>query len=748
MKTLKLICFAGFILVHFMGCLENIEKPVPVTESIKAVAGEDQEVLVNTEVLLTGLAEGATEPILFSWTFKTKPEGSGSELDGANQASAKFTPDLVGNYFIEFTASKLGKSHTDEIKVAVLSSPTEILKAIAGEDREVFVNSEITMSGTAEGPEPIDFEWTFKTQPTGSNAQIMDEDKAVAKFKPLVVGEYILELKVSKGKRNHTDQVKITAKAQEKASIIIDQDINKDSVLEDIFEDGAIADYIVTSNVKLNAKLTVKPGVAIHFEEDKSLTVSNNGAILAKGTPQERIFFTGKEPVKGYWKGILIDSNNPLNEFAHVLVSFGGGSTFMEAPDIKANIILNGSDYSTSILKISSSTITESGGYGLYMKGMAELGGFEGNNFSNNQNAAAFIPARQLQFLDFHSNLKGENGFDGVETGGLVNNQSIVEWKGFNDGSKYLVSQDLIIRSGLKIMAGAGFEMKMDKMIEVSDDGYLNAMGSEAMPITFKSHSKTQEVHWKGILFHSSSLFNNLLFTEVAYAGSSLLPEMDKPANVAVSNGGKLTARNSKFHDGKGYGVVTAQKDRVNADIMTSNSFFNFVLGNAYPESLTNPEPPDLASDWVDWWSFNEELYIVDEKFFVKSSEIWFKGALGPWSMSDQQGFGIRISENGNFIWTVAERHTFAPECNSYSAEYILGSIQVVGNQIKFEQNYWRTKFTNSCDTSQNSDENVTPVIIVLNYEINRVFHHLTGMPFWELKFINPDGSTFSYFRK
>ena len=51
-------------------------------------------------------------------------------------------------------------------------------------------------------------------------------------------------------------------------------------------------------------------------------------------------------------------------------------------------------------------------------------------------------------------------------------------------------------------------------------------------------------------------------------------------------------------------------------------------------------------------------------------------------------------------------------------------------------------------DATQNVDITVTPQEIELPYEINRLYDLITGEGYWELKFKNPDGSTFSYYRK
>ena len=626
----------------------------------------------------------------------------------------------------------------------------ESIKAIAGEDQEALVNSEVLLSGSSEGAiGPVDFQWSITSRPAESVAELVNPDKANASFTPDKAGEYILELKASKGAIFHVDALKVTVKNQDGQEPndphVLSADINEDLVLEDVHEDPALPDYIVTTEIAVKAKLTIKPGVVIYFEENAGLKINPLGSIDARGMPNNRIFFTGKERVKGFWKGILINSNSDANIFENFSIEYAGGASFQELPFIKGNILLNGDQVSASAISIKNGISSDSGGYGLYLAGKSYFNQFENNSFSNNQLAAAFVPVGQLHQLNFHSRFNDNNGYNGIETSGELNKNEVVQWNAFNDGSTYLVAEDLLIKSGLKIMAGAIIEVKADKMIQVEGYGYLDATGTDVNRIVFTAQNKTANGYWKGIHYKSPALNNKLLKAEVSYAGSSKFTGVDQKGNVVVS--GRLTARDSRINHGHGYGVVVEQSNLVNSDIVTSNVFSNLTQGLAFPASLVNPEPPALAGDWVDWWSFNEEYLTVEPKLYDKLNNQWFNGGVDPWNMNPQQGFGLKISDSGRFIWTIAERHLFDPTCISYSAEYITGTLQAINSQVTFSQDFWRSKFENSCAPDQNVDEQITPGIITIKYKIKRVYDHFSGKPFWELKFTNPDNSTFSYFR-
>ena len=81
------------------------------------------------------------------------------------------------------------------------------------------------------------------------------------------------------------------------------------------------------------------------------------------------------------------------------------------------------------------------------------------------------------------------------------------------------------------------------------------------------------------------------------------------------------------------------------------------------------------------------------------------------------------------------------------TAEYILGNVESAEGKLLFSENFWRSRFTTSCDPTQNVDINVEPGSMTLRYELNKQYNLFTGAWFWELKLINPDGSSFSYYR-
>src|SRR5687768_3015730 len=184
------------------------------------------------------------------------------------------------------------------------------LHADAGPDQEVIINDVITLDGSNSSDgnnRPFTFHWRLKSKPANSSAILHDIATATPHFTPELAGTYVLELTISSSQFSKSDQVSIVARPANNVPVALElkENITTTTTLHDIFEDPAKADYVVTNDIAVSAALTVSPGVVIEFDADKSLHILPQGTLIAKGTTDKRIFFTGKVRERGYWKGIL-----------------------------------------------------------------------------------------------------------------------------------------------------------------------------------------------------------------------------------------------------------------------------------------------------------------------------------------------------------------------------------------------------------------------------------------------------------
>lgn len=618
----------------------------------------------------------------------------------------------------------------------------DILVAAAGDDRLAKVNDEIILDGTASFAKddgPFTYNWSILTKPQGSLTSFENPANAKPTLIPDKPGIYKIQLRIQRNNLSDTDELKLMVSEKDPegpATIILEEGILENTILNDIFEDPTQPDYRVTADIDVLADLVIMPGVTVVFEANTGFEIIS-GSLQASGLENKRITFKGVTDQPGFWKGIVIHTNSDDNKFEYVTIQ-DGGSSAIALTTRKANLSLLGTDISGAAVRISHTSFSGSGGYGLYLHGMSSLNHFENNFFASNAEGAAYIPAGQLHKLDLHSFLDINNNLQAVETGGVVLPAGEFTWKKL----PYLVSTDVSIGSGISIEAGAYFSFAEGTSMNVLYNGYLHAIGADASQITFRSADPNK--HWKGLSINSHNNQNVIAFGEISNGGYSKIADADHEGNIVVGLNGLLKIENSLIKNSLGYGIVTKQIGNINANVISSNVFFNLQKGSIFPEPVEETVP--VNGVWLDQWSFNQDAVDIVDNLYNRNTGTWFGGAENPWAMTGAS-FGIRIEENGAFSWTIAE-HSPMTGCESYSAEFITGQASISNSTITFQQDYWRSKFVNKCDESQNVDTDVTPTEFVLPYTITKMYNVLTGEQYWELKIRNPDNSTFSFYRR
>src|SRR5690625_2723630 len=134
------------------------------------------------------------------------------------------------------------------------------------------------------------------------------------------------------------------------------------------------------------SSLTVDAGAHFAFDHDAGLIFGKGSEIRIIGTAQERIAFTGSESVPGWWKGIfLLEATNPKNLMEHVIVEYGGSSSFHSQVQ-PANLVIGRGSYQ-SHLEIRDSILRHSRGYGLqiYPGSTTNADACTANTFSDNE---------------------------------------------------------------------------------------------------------------------------------------------------------------------------------------------------------------------------------------------------------------------------------------------------------------------------------------------------------------------------
>ncbi len=363
-----------------------------------------------------------------------------------------------------------------------------------------------------------------------------------------------------------------------KEALVLDH-IKVNTVLEDRVSDPNVPDYLVNKNIAVLAELTIKPGVVIAFSQDSRLDINSNGSIVSVGEPNKKIRFTGQVAQRGYWSGIAIYSISSINEFTHTEIMHAGSKPMFD--NIKTAIGL----FEQARVSLSSTTVAQSGGYGMYLRNKSILNTFAANRFTDNKEAPLMLTAENIPQLDAATVFTGNNGRNVIEVmGSYIDGADEITWPAFQDNTPYRFLGGITTRTGWKLLPGTTIEVTENNMINI-ERGYINAIGTADKKITIHGAVKSTGT-WKGITIYSKSASNVMEHVKISHAGGiNMLGGTKATLALFGSNHANLSLRNSEISHSGGYGIHLFGKNAsLNTDVEASNTFVANALSPVFAE--------------------------------------------------------------------------------------------------------------------------------------------------------------------
>ncbi|SDW30148.1 hypothetical protein [Aequorivita viscosa] len=296
------------------------------------------------------------------------------------------------------------------------------------------------------------------------------------------------------------------------AATLLDCDLFlEDLILTD--NPDAPVDYIINCHAAVKGKLTIEPGVVIHYGKDARLRFMEGSSFSAIGTADKPIVMTGTESSPGWWEGILFLNTNFGNIMEYVEISYGGGQTYNGHGH--ASVVV----YSGSALTMKNSIISHSEETAFEARYNNTFINIKNNRFS--QNVQPLI----INYLNAHevsaTNDYTGNNLDKVllipESGAIVDP---VKWEHINVPYRSMGDINIATDGKLTLEPGVVIEMTSGSRFKVID-GSLSIIGTQESPITIRG-KESGPGSWRGIFINSENP-NNIQFATISDTGEEPL---------------------------------------------------------------------------------------------------------------------------------------------------------------------------------------------------------------------------------
>jgi len=314
---------------------------------------------------------------------------------------------------------------------------------------------------------------------------------------------------------------------------------------------SAPVDYIISSVMDISdATITIEPGVVIEFKANAGIGVYDNGALKAQGTAGEPIIFRGEQQVRGFWRGIHIESNSLDNVLSHIKIS-DAGSNYVYCCNEVATVFLKGGSLTYNHVELSNG-----GSVGFRVTGdNATLREVSNNTFTNHTKyPVSGIIEKIAQIVETTSDFSGNlENYIFIENSDVKNDISLKK-----GNVPYLIETGVIdVTRKLTIDAGVQIFMEEDAGIGVFDEGALTIDGTSTEPVVMKGIQNVQG-YWRGIHIESNSIDNKLTHAIISNAGSNYVYCCNVVATIFLKDG-KAALSNLVLESGAGIGIYAGK---------------------------------------------------------------------------------------------------------------------------------------------------------------------------------------------
>lgn len=291
---------------------------------------------------------------------------------------------------------------------------------------------------------------------------------------------------------------------------------------------GARENYQV-GHLGSDMTLTIEPGVVIEVTDEQFIEVQENGTLVAEGTADLPIVFTGVTREPGAWAGLLLSGEASLE---HVTVEYAGSYDLTNSNyDDPANVVVTG-----GTLQMSNSTIRNSSGYGIFANVGVQVPVFDDNTITANALGAISTDAPLAHYFDGNNDYSGndvDKVFVNARYGEVVGD---VTWEAINVPfvvEKGVSDQPLFVGDGNSLTLAPGVTVQFEEDVALAiRGGHLFSEGTEQQQITIRN--VPGKPNFGGIVIDDGG--GTFAYTTITNGGSEELGYDNINANIVITS--------------------------------------------------------------------------------------------------------------------------------------------------------------------------------------------------------------------
>jgi hypothetical protein len=296
-------------------------------------------------------------------------------------------------------------------------------------------------------------------------------------------------------------------------------------------------------NTAGSANLVLRAGTVLKLGPGASISIRENAGLALAGTAAAPVKLTSSKrtPSAGDWTEIDIysASADAHNRFEHAILEYGGSNTSYGTVWLDRG----------AGLSMSSSEVTHSGAYGLYVSDGAKLSDFADNTLTGNANGALYIGANTVDALG-----------TGTYSPNTVNAIVVAAESVDHDATWLAHDAPYVLPNGfsldapsgsahLTVAAGTTFKLGDHASIAVRQNAGLTLAGTADKHVTLTCAKATCAAgDWTEIDIYGSSVDaqNVFSYTDVSFGGST-----GTYGQLWIDSGAAVTLNNTTFASGQ-----------------------------------------------------------------------------------------------------------------------------------------------------------------------------------------------------